>query len=47
MTRGKGIYDDEDGTHTSSASAQNRVESDGDIDEKTPDVDKGSEEPTA
>lgn len=44
MTRGKGIYDDDD---ASDASAQTRAEPTEDVDEKTPDVDKGSGEPTA
>ncbi|MGE2834089.1 hypothetical protein [Mycobacterium sp. SMC-4] len=44
MTRGKGIYDDED---DSEASAKTRSEDPDRIEEKTPDVDSGSGEPTA
>ncbi|BBX19911.1 hypothetical protein [Mycolicibacterium duvalii] len=46
MTRGKGIYDDEHGSEKSASSTANS-ESDKDVDEKTPDVDKDSGEPTA
>lgn len=45
MTRGKGIYDDEGGS--SEASAETRTEDADDVEEKTPDVDSGSGEPTA
>ncbi|MGE0217377.1 hypothetical protein [Mycolicibacterium sp.] len=42
MTRGKGLYDDEDG---STASEAKNAEKDPDRD--TPDVDKDADEPTA
>lgn len=46
MTRGKGIYDDEEGSTASKAGdAASGTEKDADSD--TPDVDKGSSEPTA
>ena len=43
MTRGKGIYDDEEG----SAASQGSGEDDKDPDTDTPDVDKSAGEPTA
>ena len=46
MTRGKGIYDDEEGSAASKAAdATSGTEKDPDTD--TPDVDKESSEPTA
>jgi len=41
MTRGSGLYDDEDGS-----AAQTADETEKDPDRDTPDVDKGSGEPT-
>ncbi len=44
MTRGKGIYDDEEG---SSASQAADSDTEKDPDQDTPDVDKSAGEPTA
>ncbi len=46
MTRGKGIYDDEDGS-TASKSADSGKDTDRRAAEDTPDVDKDADEPTA
>ena len=46
MTRGKGIYDDEEGSAASEAAASTGGD-EKDPDKDTPDVDKGSSEPTA
>lgn len=45
MTRGKGIYDDEEGSAASRPADTADTEKDPDKD--TPDVDKNTEEPTA
>lgn len=42
MTRGQGIYDDEEGS-----TASESTDTEKDPDKDTPDVDKGSSEPTA
>ncbi|MDN4519593.1 MULTISPECIES: hypothetical protein [Mycolicibacterium] len=42
MTRGKGIYDDEEGS-----AASKSVDTEKDPDRDTPDVDKDADEPTA
>ncbi|MBB2992191.1 hypothetical protein FHR72_003687 [Mycolicibacterium iranicum] len=42
MTRGQGIYDDEDGSTASKGEGAEK-----DPDTETPDVDKNTEEPTA
>ena len=44
MPRGKGIYDDDAADEKRLAE---REDADGTLDEKTPDVDKSAEEPTA
>ena len=46
MTRGKGIYDDEEGS-TASKSADTDKDSDKRSEDDTPDVDKDGGEPTA
>ena len=45
MTRGKGIYDDEEGSTASRAKRE--AEEEGKHREDTPDVDKDADEPTA
>lgn len=46
MTRGKGIYDDEEGS-AASKSVDTKKDIEKDVDRDTPDVDKSAGEPTA